>query len=223
MQNIPLFTAANGLASLVLREIPFSGRAYIMIRSIWNGRGEALVRECADFCRMAGAKEIYASMELEDLPLAHAYDMVELQCRREDLPDCEPVDVEPLTARWAEEWLEVYNRAFLPIAGAAAYDRREVSRLIKDGTGVLVRRDGHCAAIAETRRDGLAAIAVLPACRGLGTPLALTLLKRMEPAVLTVRTASTNGPALAMYRRIGFQEQRTVSRWWRAETEREGE
>ncbi len=223
MQNIPIFTAANGLATLVLREIPFSGRAYIMIRSIWNGKAEALVKECADFCRMAGAREIYATMDLEPLPLEPAYDMVELQCVRENLPECQPVDTEPVTARTAEEWLQVYNRCFLPIAGAAAYDRRECSRLIKDGTGVLVRRDGICAAIAETKQDGLAAIAVLPQYRGLGTPLALTLLRQMEPPVLTVRTASTNEPALALYRKLGFETRRIVSRWWRAEPERRGE
>ncbi len=218
MQNIPIFTAANGLASLVLREIPFSGRAYVMLRSVWKDPA-ALAAECADFCRMAGAKEVYVSHDCKDLPLAHAYDMVELSCRKETLPALtDPVALLPLTAERAEEWLAVYNRCFTPIAGAAAYDRREMNRLLKDKTAFWVERDGVCAAIVEETSHGLAAIAVLPEYRGMGTAVALTALHRSNAPVLTVKTASTNGPALAMYGRLGFEQTQIVSRWWLAET-----
>lgn len=218
MQNIPIFTAANGLATLILREIPFSGRAYVMFRSVWKDPA-ALAAECASFCRMAGAGEVYVSHDCKELPLAHAYDMVELRCEKEALPALtDPVELLPLTAERAEEWLEVYNRSFAPIPGAAAYDRREMTRLMKDKTAFWVERDGSCAAIVEEKPDGLAAIAVLPRYRGLGTATALTALHRAQAQVLTVRTASTNERALAMYDRLGFQTKEIVSRWWLAET-----
>lgn len=219
MQNIPVFTAANGLASLILREIPYSGRSYVMLRSVWNGGVKALVEECAAFCRMAEAETVYVSQDCEELPFPHAYDMVELSCRREDLPPlAEPVRLIPLTADRAEQWRAVYNGCFLPIAGAAAYDRREMNRLLKDKTAFWVEQDGMCAAIVEQKTDGLAAIAVLPEFRGMGTAVALTALRQLHAPVLTVRTASTNGPALAMYGRLGFTQTKTVSRWWLAET-----
>jgi len=219
VQNIPIFTAANGLATLVLREIPYSGRAYVMLRSVWNDAVTALVQECASFCRMAGAETVYVSQDCKDLPFPHAYDMVELQCRREDLPgQTEPVELAPLTADRAEEWCSVYNRCFLPIAGAAAYDHRERNRLLKDNTAFLVIKDGVCAAIVETKPDGLAAIGVLPEYRGMGTAVALAALQKVQSPLLTVRTASTNQRALAMYEKLGFRKKQIVSRWWLAET-----
>ena len=38
MKDIPLFTSDCGLATLILREIGWSGSAYVLVRSVWNGR-----------------------------------------------------------------------------------------------------------------------------------------------------------------------------------------
>ena len=42
MKNIPIFTAVNGTASLILQEIPISGKAYVILRSVWT-TAEALL------------------------------------------------------------------------------------------------------------------------------------------------------------------------------------
>ena len=63
MKDIPLFTSDCGLATLILREIGWSGSAYVLVRSVWNGRVAGLLDECARFCRAVDAKQIFACWE----------------------------------------------------------------------------------------------------------------------------------------------------------------
>lgn len=217
MKNIPIFTASYGLASLILREIPYSGRAYVMVRSVWRGETAALLEECGQFCRAAGAETVYASQELEPLPAKHAYDMVELRCPKADLPVPEkPVELEPLTEQNAAAYLEIYNRCFRDVPGATAYDRADVRRLLETNLAFLTRAGDRYAAVAELSENGLAGVAVLPECReqGLGRNLTLTVLHRLDAPSLTLKTASANAAALRLYHAIGFRHDRITSRWW---------
>ena len=59
MKDFPFFTTQNGIASLTLKEIPYSKAAYITIRD--TQQPEELLEECIAFCKMAGAEEIFAS------------------------------------------------------------------------------------------------------------------------------------------------------------------
>ena len=69
MRDIPMFTTENGIATLVLREIPTKQTAYIHLQS--SQEPERLLSECVDFCRAAGAEKIYATGHacLEKYPL----------------------------------------------------------------------------------------------------------------------------------------------------------
>lgn len=218
MRNIPIFTAEHGLASLILREIPYSGRAYVMVRSVWSGQTQALLAECRQFCTAAGAGEVYASWEMEALPVPHAYDVLELSRPRAGLPPPkEPVELEPLSERNAAQYLDIYNRCFRTLPGAASYDREDMRRLMEKDLAFLAKRRGRYAAVAELGAGSLAGVAVLPEFHGLGHDWTLTVLARLETPELTLRVASTNNRALALYRRLGFGADRTVSRWWRLE------
>ena len=59
MTDLPVFTAADGLATLILHEIPAKREAYILVRTVF-GTLDGLLRECAAFCRGAGAEHVYA-------------------------------------------------------------------------------------------------------------------------------------------------------------------
>ena len=52
-----VFTTENGVASIVLREIPYKGIAYITLQDTLQP--EKLLRECVEFCKAAGADRIY--------------------------------------------------------------------------------------------------------------------------------------------------------------------
>ena len=58
MKDFPMFTTEYGVASLLLKEIPYKETAYIIIRS--SQEPEELLKECISFCRMVGAEKIYA-------------------------------------------------------------------------------------------------------------------------------------------------------------------
>lgn len=203
------------MASLVLREIPYSGAAYVLVRSVWNGQTAALLEECASFCRTAGAQRVYASDGKNDLPAEHAYDMVMLTMPSENLPELtNPIELEPISAQNGAEYLAVYNACFRDLPGAASYGKKDLQRLIDHSSGFLTRKNGVCAGIVELEKDELAGICVLPEFKGLGYDLALTALHRLEPSVMRLKTASSNKRALSLYRRLGFGNDTVISRWW---------
>lgn len=203
------------MASLVLREIPYSGAAYVLVRSVWNGQTAALLEECASFCRAAGAQRVYASDGRNDLPGEHAYDMVMLTMQRENLPELtNPAILEPISVQNGAEYLAVYNACFRDLPGAASYGKKDLGRLIEHGSGFLTRKNGVCVGVVELEKDELAGICVLPEFKGLGYDLALTALHRLEHSVVRLKTASTNERALRLYRRLGFGNGTCISRWW---------
>ncbi len=216
MRNIPIFTAEHGLASLILREIPYSGSAYVILRAVWNRQTAALLAECRQFCQAAGAEAVFASQEQTELPAQHGYDILELSRPRAGLPlPQEPVELEHLCEDNAPAYLDIYNQCFRSVPGAASYDREDMHRLLGKNLAFLARRDGRYAAVAELGEGSLAGLAVLPEFHGLGHDWTLTVLSRLETPVLKLRVASTNARAMALYKRLGFAESQVVSRWWR--------
>lgn len=215
MQNIPIFTSVHGTATLILKEIPVSGLAYVLVRSVWDGDLEGLAAEGAAFCRQAGAREVYASYEQTILPAPHSHDVLEFTMARSRLPAVEPVTLTPLSADNGADYLAVYNRCFAAMPGHASYDRRDIQRLLGQDSAFLVYVEGVPAAVVELGENRLEGIGVLPEHRGLGYPLAVTALARCPGPTLSLRVVDTNHRAIALYRRIGFRQTKVVSRWWR--------
>ena len=58
VKDFPMFTTEFGVASLILKEIPYRSEAYIIIQD--TQQPEQLLQECISFCRMCGAEKIYA-------------------------------------------------------------------------------------------------------------------------------------------------------------------
>ena len=63
MKDIPVFSCPDGIATLILREVPFRGEGYILVRGVF-GTLEGLLAECAGFCRAAGAERLFAAGEV---------------------------------------------------------------------------------------------------------------------------------------------------------------
>ena len=85
MRDIPVFDTQYGVASLVLKEIPYQQTAYITIQS--SCEPEMLLQECVGFCRACGGARIYATGDpvLEKYPMHTA--MWQMQCLVDSLPD----------------------------------------------------------------------------------------------------------------------------------------
>ena len=215
MKNIPMFTGQHGMATLVFRELSYSGCAYVLVRAVWNGETAAFLEECRSFCRAVGAEKIYASWEENALPANHAYDVLGL-CREKSglsLPRRE-VELEELRPANGADYLQIYNTCFRPVSGAASYDKQDLQRLYGQDCAFLAKIDGEYAAVAEISKEGLESIAVMPQYSGLGYDLSLTVLPMVPSLTLRLKVASTNRRALELYQRLGFEQENIRSRWY---------
>lgn len=214
MKDIPVFTGTHGVATLVLKQVPWSGCAYVLVRSVWTDAA-AFLQECLGFCRACGAERVYASWELEELPGEHAYDMLQMQMEKAALPQMDAVAVESVTRENADDFLTLFNHLFCPVPNAVAYTDKDLSRLAAEQTGFLVYQGGEPVALAEISKQALEAIAVAPRAKGLGYPLAVTVMEMVPSKTITLKVASTNEPALRLYARLGMKQTAVLSRWWK--------
>lgn len=218
MNNIPVFTGQGGTATLILREIPISGKAYILLRTVLPGQAENLVAECASFCKMCGAEEIFASWEDGDLPfLPPAYDIYLLHVLKSALPEGKPVQLTPMTPENDAIYQRIYNRCFFEVSHALSYDRGQIARIYREHQRAFLALDEKKKpyGIGELHGDELAAIAVLPKYRGTGTDLAISLLQLCPGEELRVTVASDNDAAMRLYERLGFHLAGVESKWFR--------
>lgn len=218
MNNIPVFTGQGGTATLILREIPISEKGYVLLRTVLPGQEQALSAECASFCRMCGAKEVFVSWAegaLDFLP--HAYDIYRLHVEKSALPEGKPVHLAPMTPANDSVYQRIYNRCFFPISHALSYDRGQIQRIYRERqSAYLALTDQHQPyGIGELHGNELAAVAVLPKYRGMGTDLTLALLNRCPGEDLSVTVASDNDAAMHLYEKLGFHLAGVESRWFR--------
>ena len=91
MKDMPAFTTEHGVASLILREIPYNQKAYIKIQ--YAAVLQDLMKECASFCRAIGAEEVYVSGDaaLNCYPIYT--ELLEMQIQSKLLPETDAVAV----------------------------------------------------------------------------------------------------------------------------------
>lgn len=218
MKDIPVFTAASGVATLILKEISWSGSAYVLIRSVWDGRVEELLEECRRFCTAVGAKAVYASWDAP-LPAAHAYDMIRMERQKAGLPEPgKAVQLEAVRKQNGSAYLEIYHQCFRMVPAAASYGKEDLRRLEEEETGWLAVVDGVYAAVAEISASGLEGVGVRPEFAGLGYDLLLTVLPMIPAVRLQLKVADTNTRAIRLYQRLGFRETTVERSWWRLES-----
>ena len=108
MKDFPCFATDDGVASLILKEIPYRQEAYIRFQDVQPGRLAPFLEECVSFCRMAGAEKIYAQghRELARYPLhAAVYEM-----RGKAWVDTALLEnIFPVTEATAETWRRLCN------------------------------------------------------------------------------------------------------------------
>jgi GNAT superfamily N-acetyltransferase len=218
MNNIPVFIGQNGTATLILREIPFSGKAYVLLRTVLPDCLSGLIQECGDFCRQCGAVAIFVSREDDraPLPLPHAYDILQLAVQKASLPSGSPVTLRPMDETNDMEFLRIYNRCFQTVSHALSYDRGQLKRIYRSGQQAFlaVDADGSYWGIGELHGSELAAVGLLPEYRGRGYDLTLSLLSLCPGPELTLTVASDNDPALGLYDKLGFHVTGIESSWY---------
>ena len=201
MNNIPIFTTDWGVASLILKEIPYKQIAYVKVQDVQPGHIRELCEECAQFCRAAGAEAVIASghPDLECYPyFASVYEM-RLSGLDGALTD---TCLFPVTEQTVGRWRKLYNEKMAPVDFAVtmtAYDEKEI---LSSGGAYFVHREGKLLGIGWM--DGSELMAVASMIPGMGETVTRTMLTVADSDSVSLQVASTNERARRLYERMGF-------------------
>ena len=210
MRDIPFFDTQNGVAALVLKEIPYSQKAYITIFSA-SDLAE-LLNECVAFCRMVGAEQIYAtgSEELQAYPTW----MQLLQMQIEEPAFGETTaTLQPVTAETLNRWVEIYNQKMCKLDNASYMTQYDAKKMLTRGDGYFVCREGETLGILMAADQK---IQVLAACvPGGGAESLRALMQNVHWNHITLEVASTNHKAITFYKSLGFAEMGVISTWYK--------
>ncbi len=209
MRDIPVFTTENGVASLVLREVPYRAEAYITLQDSQNPEG--LLKECVDFCRAVGADRVYAKGNaiLEGYPMHTA--IWKMQRRKDGLPSSDAA-LFPVTEETIDRWRSLYNEGMKAVPNAATMTREDGRKLIARGAGYFVHRSGELLGIGIAAGDTVEAI--ISVKRGHGADVMLALCSVLFSENIHVEVASVNSPAFKLYEKLGFTRTVELSRWY---------
>lgn len=210
MQDFPIFTTEFGVASLILREIPYRGEAFIHIQS--TQQPEELLQECVSFCRICGAEKIYARGHemLESYPLhCIVYEMRGNLEVDEDKVEC----LWPVTAETVGKWRDFLNEKMRSVDNAGTLTKQGEKEILEKGGAYFVHREGRLLGAGWLVDDDLLLIAA--AEKGAGERVLHTLLSTTGPEQLRLDVVSTNTRAIRFYERMGMIKTNEQRRWYR--------
>ena len=209
MQNFPMFTTEFGVASLILKEVPYRQEAYIIIQS--TEQPEELLKECVSFCRMVGAEKIYARGHeiTENYPI-HC-DILEMRGSVEVNED-NVVNLWPVTEETIGSWRQYLNERLRPIDNAGTLEKAGEKEILELGGAYFVHKDGKLLGAGWLVGEELKLIAAEP---GSGDRVFHSLLSVTQPERLELQVASTNTRAIRFYEKMGMIKTAALRRWYR--------
>lgn len=210
MRDFPVFTTENGVGSLVLKEIPYNGTAYITIYS--SSFPTDFLKECVDFCRAVGAERIYGTGHacLEEYPLFTS--VIQMSAARDCLGETDAC-LFPVTEKSIKQWREIYNEKMKNVHNAAYMSERAAEELLSCGGGYFIHREQTLLGIGIAREDCIACIAsVTP---GSGRQIIQALAHALMCDCVKLEVASTNYRAVRLYEYMGFIKTTERSKWYK--------
>jgi len=210
MKDMPAFTTENGVASLILKEIPYRALAYIKIVS--SLEPEKLLKECINFCRACGAERINAAGAdcLEKYPLIT--EMWMMTCDKETVGETDAC-LFPMTEKTVDRWLEICNQRMADVPNAAYMDSKDGREFLENGDCYFVHRDGKLLGIGKAAEDYIDI--VIAAEPGMGETVVKALCSALTADTVRIVVASANTRAVRLYERMGFIKTKEISRWYR--------
>ena len=210
MRDFPVFTTDFGVATLVLKEVPYKEVAYIIIQSALQP--EHLLQECVSFCRAVGAEKIYARGHeiLEQYPLhTIIYEMRGEIPVREDLIE----NLWPVTEETIGKWRELVNERMRAIDNSVTLEKKDEQEILSKGGAYFVHRVGEVLGIGWMEEDEVLLIAATR--KGMGERVLHTLLSADHSEQIRLDVVSTNERAIRFYERLGLLKTGEKHRWYR--------
>lgn len=204
-----MFTTEYGVASLVLREIPYRQEAYITMQA--TAQPAELLQECIGFCRACGAEKIYARGHghLEKYPV---YTSV-LKMRGVVSVDENKVEnLWPVTEETISQWRQLMNERLQNVDNAETLEKRDEQEILTQGGAYFVHRSGELLGGGWLADGKLKLIAA--AIPGAGERVMHTLLSVQPEQCLELEVASTNTRAIRLYEKLGLIKTEELRRWY---------
>lgn len=210
MRDFPVFTTENGVGSLVLKEIPYSGIAYVTIHD--SSFPTEFLKECVEFCRAVGAQKVYATGHEITASYPFYTSVIQMSASMALIPETE-ASVFPVTEKTLPRWREIYNNRMKGVDNAAYMSESAAEELLKCGDGYFVHRDGTLLGIGIASGDHIDCVASVKPGSGREVVSALTHALMCDRIILEV--ASTNHRAIKLYESMGFMKSTEISRWYK--------
>lgn len=210
MRDFPVFTTENGVGSLVLKEIPYSGIAYVTIQD--SSFPTEFMHECMEFCKAVGAKTIYATGHeiLGNYPLFAS--VMQMTASSDAITQTDAA-LFPVTDRTLSRWREIYNRKMKNVDNASYMSEAAANEMLKKGSGYFIHRDGSLLGIGMVGDGRIECAASVVPGGGREVISALTHAFMGERVILEV--SSTNHKAIRLYESMGFIQTAEISRWYK--------
>ena len=208
MRDIPMFTTENGIASLILSQIPYQKKAYIRIQSTLQP--DAFLEECYGFCRAAGAEEIYAT----GVSFSRKPDsvIIKMQAPTSGIGDTDAL-LMLLTDITLDEWVRIYNEKVVSLPNAAYMTGQMAQELLQNGGGYWIHREGSPLGIGKISGSNIDWIgSIVP---GAGADILKALCHGIFEDTVTLEVSSANQKALKLYESLGFVPVSQVDSWYR--------
>ena len=199
MRDFPKFPMEYGTVGLVLNQIPYTGNAYIRVHEVIDL--QLLLEECADFCAAAGAEHIYACGSCDFSSWGAGVAILKMQCPIREIGETDAC-LMPITEETVGSWLQIHNRAMEPVDHAAYLDSTEGRKLLRDGGGYFVHRNGELLGIGIASGGEISALVAVK--KGAGADVLLALCHALSEETVYLEVAETNEKAISLYNRLGF-------------------
>lgn len=210
MKDFPMFTTEYGVASLILKEVPYRQEAYIIIQS--TQQPKELLEECISFCRVVGAEKIYARGHefVESCPLHCAiYEMRgQVTVDERKIANLWPVTPENIGA-----WRDFLNSRMKGIDNAGTLEKSGEKEILDLGGAYFVHRGGKLLGAGWIVDGELMLIAA--AEKGMGEQVLHTLLSAAASEEIRLQVVSTNERAIGFYEKMGLIKTAELRRWYR--------
>lgn len=206
-----MFTTEYGIASLVLKEVPYKQVAFIRIHDVQPGKLAEHLEECIGFCRVCGAQRILAAgyEGMDNYPLESIVYQMGMPLSRKEPED----QLWPVTEETVTHWREIYNKGMRPFDNHATLTSFDEKKILSSCGAYFVHRDGQMLGIGWMEDNKLLALVSL--VPGMGQRVAEALFTTLDGEYVTLEVLSTNERAIRLYEKMGFTRTKEISRWYR--------
>ena len=210
MKDLPMFMTEHGAASLILREIPYQGIAYVIIRDSLNPH--ELIEDCAAICRAAGAEAVYASGHsyLEKF-LFHTA-IVKMMCPKK-LLERSAAELCPVEKDTLGVWQGIYNDKISRVPNASWLTQKDAEQMLLDRSGYFVKYQDRTLGIGKVEGSVIRFVASME--RGAGSDVVRALGQAVHGEIAELEVATTNKKAITLYEKLGFSKIQELSRWFK--------